>query len=342
MVAWLRAVARMASRTRLRLPWTSAGCRWPTGPTADGTSSRSCLATVSGSGRRNSAYASAASSWATIAKTKTPENGGSPSARPTVSPGSARLGPITAPTVVDHTTSDRSRPRVCGAARSVAANRDCSAAAVAAPAPASPDEQDQHRAEDHPEHAERDPGRRDQGGRGQRDAAAPPVGQPGQRDRQQRRTEGAHGRGHPGPGSPRPARWRPGRPRSGRPRCRDRRGSGRWRADRAYGDAARPDRRSARSRWSRVGSVGDGTDTRQPLRRRREKGSRHSSRSRSSPSRSRRLAGRADPGRCRRPGGRRRSTGARGRRSARRRLRHLQLILLRRAGSERGSIESES
>ena len=55
----------------------------------------------------------------------------------------------------------------------------------------------QHRAEDHPQHAERDPRRRDQGGRRQRDAAAPPIGQPGQRDRQQRRTEGAHGGRHP-------------------------------------------------------------------------------------------------------------------------------------------------
>src|SRR5690606_31467435 len=45
----------------------------------------------------------------------------------------ARLGPSTEPTVAAHTTSDRARARCAGAARSVAAKRAASPAALPAP-----------------------------------------------------------------------------------------------------------------------------------------------------------------------------------------------------------------
>src|SRR3954471_15989157 len=47
--------------------------------------------------------------------------------------GSARLGPLTAPLVVAHSTTDSARARRCGAARSVPAYRAARVVAVAAP-----------------------------------------------------------------------------------------------------------------------------------------------------------------------------------------------------------------
>ena len=93
-------------------------------------------ATARGSGRSPTKYTAAPRHCAHRAITNPPVNGGSPSARPIASPGPKRLGPTTAPTVVDHTTRERSRARVRGAAASVAAKRDCRFRAV--PAPSSP------------------------------------------------------------------------------------------------------------------------------------------------------------------------------------------------------------
>ena len=56
-----------------------------------------------------------------------------PIALPSTSPGPVRFGPRTAPTVVAHTTIERSRPREASVARSAAAKRDCRLAAWPAP-----------------------------------------------------------------------------------------------------------------------------------------------------------------------------------------------------------------
>ena len=56
----------------------------------------------------------------------------------TVAPIGTTAGPITAPTIVVHTTSERSRPRVPADDRSVAAKRACRLTAVPDPTPAIP------------------------------------------------------------------------------------------------------------------------------------------------------------------------------------------------------------
>ncbi len=75
----------------------------------------------SGSGRSRNQISAAPARKAPTEKTKVPASSGSPRARATGSPGPLRLGPMTLPTVVDHTTRDRARARWASSARSAAA-----------------------------------------------------------------------------------------------------------------------------------------------------------------------------------------------------------------------------
>src|SRR5690606_7354118 len=99
----------------------------------------------SGSGRSHTATTAAASTNATDASTKgaalgpdapcpacasSPRRSTGPATR---SAAPARVGPTTEPTVVAHTTTDRSRARRSGVARSVAGKRDASPAAAPEP-----------------------------------------------------------------------------------------------------------------------------------------------------------------------------------------------------------------
>ena len=269
-------MVRIASRTRAQVARTR-----PAPVTGSGRGRRgraaSCLATSRGSGRIQTRYAAAASSWAAIGNKNTPASGGRPRAPPEQSrPArrdwvrSPRRWWSTRPPGRDRapgSAARRGRWRRTGTAgrpRSRRRHRPARRTAAARCRRTIPSTQS------------RDPGGRDQRGRAQRDPATPAVGQPGQRDRQHRRARGSLiVAAIPDHASP-PARWPPAPPPTGRRPVRARRGSGRWRAGRASGDAGRPDRPSARSRWSPFASVGDGTDTRQPLRRPEGKGSRHS------------------------------------------------------------------
>jgi hypothetical protein len=95
-------------------------------------------ASSNGSGRSSRSRAAATTAKATADTANPPPRAGSPRARPRSAPGPARLGPSTEPTVVAHTTRDRSRPRRAGDARSAAAYRAWSPQAVAAPKANSP------------------------------------------------------------------------------------------------------------------------------------------------------------------------------------------------------------
>jgi hypothetical protein len=85
----------------------------------------------SGSGRRKRKISTAPTTNEATAKA----NGALYLGRPgrIFSSGAGRLGPITAPTVVDQTTSESERPRIDGSARSTAAYRAASLPALAAP-----------------------------------------------------------------------------------------------------------------------------------------------------------------------------------------------------------------
>ncbi len=131
MIAWLSARVPMA-KTRSALALMA-----PAASSSTGSAGRD-RAVSSGSGRSPHAYVAAASSWAATAMTNDPVLSGSDSQSATKTPGPNRLGPTTAPTVVDHTTMERSRPRVSGEAMSVAANRACSPTAAPTPSIAKP------------------------------------------------------------------------------------------------------------------------------------------------------------------------------------------------------------
>ncbi len=90
-------------------------------------------ARTSGSGRRNATVSSPASAKPPAENNMGPARSGMPTASATEAPGPVRLGPTTAPIVVDQTTRERARPTWPGLARSTAAKRDCRLAAVLAP-----------------------------------------------------------------------------------------------------------------------------------------------------------------------------------------------------------------
>ena len=69
-----------------------------------------CIAITNGSGRKPNQNTVAAASCAQMVIKNGPVIFGIPRASPSTSPGPKRFGPITAPTVVAHTTIDRSRP----------------------------------------------------------------------------------------------------------------------------------------------------------------------------------------------------------------------------------------
>ena len=114
------------------------------GPASD-TASALARDASSGSGRSQTTTTAAASANATVARTNGAALGAvepccacaSPPRRrlgpATRSASPASVGPTTDPTVVAHTTTDRSRARRWGVARSVAAKRDASPAAVPDP-----------------------------------------------------------------------------------------------------------------------------------------------------------------------------------------------------------------
>ena len=119
--------------------------------------------------------------------------------RRTHAPGPVRLGPMTAPTVVDHTTSESARPICRGSARSTAANRDCRLAAVLAPNRTSPSSTIGRRSALAPTRSRRRADGAAQPAEGQ---GGPPTGSRrdrGQRDRERGRSDGEHHDGHTGP-----------------------------------------------------------------------------------------------------------------------------------------------
>lgn len=88
---------------------------------------------MSGSGRRRTSMTAKAASIPTPENRYAPVRGGSPTMAATALPGPDRFGPRTDPTVVAHTTRERSLPRWAGSERSVAAYRLWLLAAVVAP-----------------------------------------------------------------------------------------------------------------------------------------------------------------------------------------------------------------
>ncbi len=118
-------IAQIAVNVRPRM-WGSAARM----PRAAGAASAAC---TRGSGRSRRNVRTPATAKPAAENTTGPARSGSPSRSANAAPGPVRLGPTTAPTVVDHTTSDRARPIWSGAARSTAAKRDCRLAAVLAP-----------------------------------------------------------------------------------------------------------------------------------------------------------------------------------------------------------------
>ena len=98
----------------------------------------SVRAVSSGSGRSPTHSTSIAATMPTAENTNTAASSGRPVRRDVGSPSRTRFGPVTAPTVDVHTTSDRSRARVPAVDRSVAANRACRFTALPTPMSAAP------------------------------------------------------------------------------------------------------------------------------------------------------------------------------------------------------------
>ena len=146
-----RSSATIARKRAARPARTSARGLQPTGTLPTGAfgppTTRACslssaasrpARTCSGSGRSSTSTRVPASREATAAMRNAAAKTDRPVTAPSASPGTPRFGPSTLPIAPIHTTRESERARVEGAARSVAAKRDCRLAAVPAPVIRSP------------------------------------------------------------------------------------------------------------------------------------------------------------------------------------------------------------